>query len=535
MKNRFYKIILILIVFAAAVNGQRMLKMTVDNNGEINYVPYLVRNQLTYVSGKDLSKALNGNYYLSESTQKIELKFPDFNLKFTARNHFVVLIAKADNSQQVFQMPVMPIYYDKDVFIPAVYSIEYLSKAYSNQLIFDDGRKNITTTNRPSDTKIVTQEIPDTDIEIKVPDVTTPASLSDYDISNLVIEEKSNGTLIKLNAGRKINKFSSNINQGKLYLFFSGVSVDPEILKNVTTSGLVQKIEKKSISGNVQLEFLLKEGYSTSEAFQDPNTNEIFVTVHNKLLAGNTKDLELEKDKWQFDVVVIDPGHGGKDGGAVGVTGVLEKDINLAVGLKLGKMIEEKLPNVKVVYTRKTDKFVELFKRGKIANENNGKLFISIHCNSLKKKPSNTRGFEVYLLRPGRTKEAIAIAEFENSVIQYEDDPDKYKELTDENFILVSMAHSAYMRYSEKFSQILNERWEKDVRIPSRGIKQAGFYVLVGASMPGVLVESGFLSNRIDEAYLNSSAGQMAIAKAIYNSVLNYKDYYDQFLVEKAN
>ncbi len=113
------------------------------------------------------------------------------------------------------------------------------------------------------------------------------------------------------------------------------------------------------------------------------------------------------------------------------------------------------MKDVKVVYTRKTDKFVELYKRGQIANENDGKLFISIHCNSTPKKPTNASGFEVYLLRPGRTKEAISIAERENSVIQYEDNPGRYKALTDENFILVSMAQSSYMKYSEKFSDII--------------------------------------------------------------------------------
>ena len=131
------------------------------------------------------------------------------------------------------------------------------------------------------------------------------------------------------------------------------------------------------------------------------------------------------------------------------------------------------------------------------------------------------------MLRPGRTEEAIAIAEFENSVIEYEEDPTKYKELTDENFILVSMAHSSYMRYSEKFSDVLNQRWKLDVGIKSRGIKQAGFYVLVGASMPGVLIESGYLSNRSDEKYLKSKRGQKEIAEAIFNAIKDYKIYYD--------
>jgi N-acetylmuramoyl-L-alanine amidase len=232
--------------------------------------------------------------------------------------------------------------------------------------------------------------------------------------------------------------------------------------------------------------------------------------------------------------VVIDPGHGGKDPGAIGVTGTKEKDINLAIGNKLGKIIETKMDSVEVIYTRKTDKFVELYKRGKIANEADAKLFISIHANSLHRRRSNVRGFEVYLLRPGRTEEAIEIAEIENSVIKYEENPDRYKKLTDENFILVTMAHSANMRYSEKFSEILHQEWTGSLAIPSRGVKQAGFYVLVGASMPGVLVESGFLTNRQDEAYLKSESGQQEIAETMYKAVKKYKEYYDKQINGKS-
>ena len=219
----------------------------------------------------------------------------------------------------------------------------------------------------------------------------------------------------------------------------------------------------------------------------------------------------------------------------IGITGVKEKDINIAIAKKVGSLITSNMPDVSVVYTRKSDEFVELYKRGKIANENDGELFISIHCNSLGRKHNSTRGFEVYLLRPGKTQKAIEIAEFENSVIKLEDNPERYEKLTDENFILVSMAHSAYMRYSEEFSERLNDNWNKYARgIPSRGVKQAGFYVLVGASMPGVLIESGFISNRNDEEYLRSNSGQDDIANAVYESIKEYRDYYEEQLDQES-
>jgi N-acetylmuramoyl-L-alanine amidase len=133
-------------------------------------------------------------------------------------------------------------------------------------------------------------------------------------------------------------------------------------------------------------------------------------------------------------------------------------------------------------------------------------------------------------LRPGRTKEAIDIAEFENSVISLEDNPNRYKKLTDENFILVSMANASNMRYSETFADMLNTEWIKQDFLPSRGIKQAGFYVLVGASMPGILIESGYISNKEDAKYLNTKRGQQQVANSIYEAIIKYKNYYETSL-----
>jgi N-acetylmuramoyl-L-alanine amidase len=314
----------------------------------------------------------------------------------------------------------------------------------------------------------------------------------------------------------------------------SAATLAPGIIKETETSGFVRRIKSKIVKGNPQFEFLLRDGYVSHEVSLDPDSYDILVTIHNEVFSKKRLELEEGKNRWAFNVVVIDPGHGGKDPGASGVTGTREKDINLKIGLKLGKLIEKNLKDVKVVYTRKTDEFIELYKRGKIANEADGNLFISIHCNSLKKKPSAIKGYEVYLLRPGRTEEAISIAEFENSVIEFEENPDRYQELTDENFILVSMAHSSNMRYSEKFSDLLNNELSAKAKIPSRGIKQAGFYVLVGASMPGILFESGYLSNKEDEKYLKSDKGQQDIAQAMFNSVKSYKKFYDESLIEET-
>lgn len=521
------RLLLILFMFPSVLFAQRTLKITFDTGGKTETVSFLLRRGLVYASSRDLAEAISGNYYYNNKADKVEIKFSNYKLKLTARNQYIVLTDKSTGDQDVYQLPLSTMLIKNDVFVPLKYALQYFELASGKEIKYDDGVKHLSFTGNayPGNRRESTvRKIAEKKIDLSSP----------YDIQNITIDEKSNGTLIRLATKRKIHKFSSSIKEGKLFIFLSGVRVAPNLINKTKPRGLVRKVQMKNISGNVQLEFLLRKGYETQESFVDPENGDIIVTIHNKLLAKKEKPAHNDlADKWKFDVIVIDPGHGGKDGGAVGVTGVKEKDVNLGIALKLGTLIKKKMPDIKVVYTRSSDKFVELYKRGKIANENDGKLFISIHCNSLRKKPSSTNGYEIYLLRPGRTKEAISIAEFENSVINLEENPDRYQKLTDENFILVSMAHSAFMRYSEKFSEILNREYSKYTKLKSRGIKQAGFYVLVGASMPGILLETGFLSNRNEERYLKSKNGQQKIATALYKAVEQYIKYYNDSIIEE--
>jgi N-acetylmuramoyl-L-alanine amidase len=249
-------------------------------------------------------------------------------------------------------------------------------------------------------------------------------------------------------------------------------------------------------------------------------------------LRNNAGKLQNQRGRSKLDVIVIDAGHGGKDPGTIGVAGTREKDVALGISLKLGKLIEENLPDVQVVYTRKTDKFVELYQRGRIANEANGKLFISIHCNATERKPSSANGFEIYLLRPGKTQDAVDIATKENKAIEFEEDKNRYEELTEEFFILLTMRQSAHMKYSELFAEKAAETMAEKLRIQNSGVKQAGFYVLVGASMPNVLVETGYLSNRQEERVLRSAEGQRKIAEALFEGIKEYKALYERELQE---
>jgi N-acetylmuramoyl-L-alanine amidase len=281
-----------------------------------------------------------------------------------------------------------------------------------------------------------------------------------------------------------------------------------------------------------------------AEAANDPASNNLFISlrirseserkeIEKKKQEAIKQNREHRRDRWNLDVIVIDAGHGGKDPGTVGVVGTYEKDITLSVALKLGQLIEKNLKDVQVVYTRTTDRFVELYRRTQIANEAAGKLFVSLHCNALPHKPSSMNGFEIYLLRPNRSEEAVSIASRENAVIQLEEGYEKrYQKLTEEIFIIETMAQSAYMKYSEQFAECAIGSMAKNLGIKNSGVKQAGFYVLVGASMPNVLVELGYLSNRKEEQLLRSQDGQRKIAEALFKGIKDYEMKYEQTLQE---
>jgi N-acetylmuramoyl-L-alanine amidase len=233
--------------------------------------------------------------------------------------------------------------------------------------------------------------------------------------------------------------------------------------------------------------------------------------------------------------VVIDPGHGGKDPGAPGRQSH-EKNIVLDIALKLGKMIRQAYPEVNVVYTRKTDVFVDLSKRGDIANKAQANLFISIHANANKNK--TPFGSETYVMGNSRTEENMEVAKRENSVILIEDDYSERYEGFDpnspESYIYFSLLQNAYLNQSLNFAAEVQEQFKTTAGRVDRGVKQANFVVLWKTTMPSVLVEVGFISNAEEERYMNSREGKEQIATAIFNAFCAYKMKIDERNVSRS-
>lgn len=242
----------------------------------------------------------------------------------------------------------------------------------------------------------------------------------------------------------------------------------------------------------------------------------------SELLPEESSFGEINRSAIRFDTIILDAGHGGRDPGAVSPNGRFEKDIVLAVTKKIGAYIEEYLPELNVVYTREDDRFIGLAERGRIANRNEGNLFISIHTNSYSGRRAS--GAEFYFLGTGRSQSALEVMQRENSVIRFEEGDDATTELTRDQLMVYELQNIGNMNMSQKFAELLNQQFSERAQRRSRGVKQAGLQVLFEASMPGVLVEIGFISNAEEERFMSSDYGQSILASAIFRAVREYKN-----------
>ena len=235
-------------------------------------------------------------------------------------------------------------------------------------------------------------------------------------------------------------------------------------------------------------------------------------------------DSSFSQEKTSIRRVVIDAGHGGNDPGAIG-RNAQEKNITLAIALKLGELIRENLQDVDVIFTRDKDVFVELYQRADIANRNKADLFISIHCNA---NPSRVfQGAETYVMGLHKSKQNLEISKLENASILMEPDYltryDGFDPGSDESYITFTLFQNAYLNQSTEFAAEVQNELKDRVGMDDRGVRQAGFLVLYKTTMPAVLIETGFLSNPVEESYLMSGTGQDHIASAIFRAFNSYK------------
>ncbi len=484
-----YKILFLLII--SLLHGD--IHVFNRRAGSESEISVLRDSKPLYISAKDLARSMSSKVYENSERKKLVLYIGSNKIKISGNSSYIIIDDKP------FQMTSAIIVESNELYLPAIDFFEILKTSIMPGVSFDSKR-----------------EILEIDI-IR------------YNITNIAIDVKSNGTIIKLATKKSFseNGISSFINKhGWFYLTVSGGIVDTATINTGLRRGVVKQIESDQIGKTAQVAFKLGSQVISHEWYQSLDPNEIVIVLRTPL-GKLDEHIEDVKERWRLDTVVLDAGHGGKDPGSMGKYGTKEKDVVLDITNRIGKILEKS--GIKVVYTRQEDVFIPLIDRTKMANDANGKLFVSIHANSNPNR--KVKGFETYLLRPGKSEDAIEVASRENSVIKLEEKTDQYENLTGENLIMATMAQSMFMKESEDLASIIQMELDKKLETPNRGVKQAGFYVLIGASMPNVLVEVGYLSNPSEEKKLKRADHKQQIAEAIVNGIKHFKSSREKLLV----
>lgn len=451
----------------------------------------------TYVSAKDISSLLAmRNPFLNSERQKMVLYIMDHRIKVSGQSSFILI------DEEVYHMPTSVRVSNGDLYIPAEPFFMILRQSILPRIIYDPRKELL-------------------DIDIM-----------EFNVTGLIVDEKANGTILRIRTREHFpeKNISSFVHEnGWFYVTISGGLADSTEIVRSETRGVVRDVLVDQLNESVQLAFKLRSKIEGHEVYQGSNPSEIVVTLRTPLAksAARIKDV---RGRWRLDTVVLDAGHGGKDGGTVGRKGTKEKDITLDITKRVALLLE-KNTRIRVVLTRDEDVFIPLGIRTQVANENNGKVFVSIHVNANPNR--RVRGFETYFLSPGKTDDAIAVASRENAVIKLEDRARSGLDgLTGERMIMASMAQSMYMKESEALASVIQDELDTRLSSPNRGVKQAGFYVLIGASMPNVLIETGFLSNSVEEKNIRKPEYRQKIAEGIYQAILRFKESREKYLAE---
>jgi len=478
------------------VNSQDY-RVVINHSEKSYWLKVIDEDGLDFFSIQEFAELLNLRTYYSEKTKKTILYIGNQEVTFSALNPYVLIGSKTR------QLPTDTRYLSNDIFIPLKFFVQLSEDFNGLQLDLDEINHQL-------------------DISID------GSRHRDFNIHGLSIQDKINGTLIRVATTKdfKDSDISTRLRHDWVYVDIYGGKVDSLSLSHSIPIGIVSEIIPLQLTENLaQLSFKVNHSIGNVKAYVNHGKNEILVKLENELTENILKELERERQKWQIDKIMIDPGHGGKDPGAIGPRGVYEKDVVLGIALYLRELLKDNL-NVEVFMTRERDTFVPLAERTAMANRLGAKLFISIHANSNLNRRVN--GTSTYILGLAQSQEAIDVAQRENSVIRLEDSQELYRNLDSEQFILSSIAQSQFNRESEELAALLQAEVHKKTKLADRGVRQAGYYVLIGASMPNVLFETAFISNRKEEKFLNSPEFQQKIAEGIYQSIKKFKLKYEQ-------
>lgn len=498
LDHLFFKILLfiaLLLFFIPVVFGQTFVAQLTTDPYAPNKIKTFTNSNLQYLSANDFARLLNAQSHFDVQNGKFIVHIENRVLKLCAFSPFIQL------DQKIYQLPAEIELIDQNFYVPLPYFIELFDQLFPNRIRYNQLNS---------------------ELEIN--------PFNAINITRINIEEKANGTLVAIMTTRRFSDSELSLRSGPnfIYLDIYGGRIDSLALYGKYKTGLIAEIIPSQVTDELaQIGFRLRqEIIEKSLLLQNPNQILISLKTKVELPRNSSKNIDIEKRKWLIDRIVIDPGHGGRDPGAIGKLGTKEKDVVLGIAHHLKELLEDNL-GVEVLMTREDDRFVPLNQRTEFANRHQAKLFISIHANSNRNRRIN--GVSTYFLGPENTEEAREVASLENSVISLETES-KYADLSQEKYILSAIAQNVYNIESQDLAAIVQREISRECNLQDLGVKQAGFYVLWGASMPNILIETAFISNPDEERLLRNKSFQKKQALAIYRSIKQFKERYESQL-----
>jgi N-acetylmuramoyl-L-alanine amidase len=358
--------------------------------------------------------------------------------------------------------------------------------------------------------------------------LSTPVT-SGVTIQSLVTEKKSNGTLLTITLTDSLPLDVTYYYPNLTFNFFGG-RLDTTVLRQGKRVGIVDSVFSVQFKQSAQITALLVREIEEPMIDYVSDTRTVMVSLWPKKqppvksVAPAVKPVKAPSGPM---VVVLDPGHGGKDPGCIGADGTREKDVVLSIGLKIRDALGKK-KNISVFMTRDSDVFIPLIDRTKIANDKHAHLFVSIHADAIggnAKRKQSISGYKIYFLSQAKNEDDKLVAMRENAVIKLEEQPQKYSNIQN---VLIEMAGNEYLRESQDLCIMLDEKFtsrlsKKIVKL-HRGVGQANFWVLNGAFMPSVLIETGFLSHKKEAKLLTNKSFQKEMALSISDAITSFCD-----------
>ncbi|MEA1979668.1 MAG: N-acetylmuramoyl-L-alanine amidase, partial [candidate division Zixibacteria bacterium] len=484
--KRFQFISLITLILISISFHQLLAdRIDVHISGTTEEIESFEENDIEYISLSELVEILGG--HLDWVIVGHKVKFIDGN------NHFIFDIDSPyfKLNDSIFNITYPVLYKKGKLFVSPLTFIKFLDRTLPQKIIYSESQNNIT----------INSEY--------------------FNVTDFSASKKANGLLIEIFLTNSMN-YEVYLSEGNWVnvVIRDGILNSSKILSH-KNSRYMYKLKTHQANNSGQISFRLKRNITKWHhklEFDPPRIQLAFNDINFELEAEDSQPT-IGPDK-KVDVIVIDPGHGGKDYGAIGQKGTREKDVVLKISKELAKLIRDD-KQFKVIMTRDQDKTISLEKRAKIANDASADLFISIHANSSPKK--HVKGWNVFFLAQAKNDSARSVAQFENSAFlkeQYYEDEEGNPEGIDPILsILNEMIMTEFQSESHDLAMMIDREFRRNIKIPARGVDQAGFFVLNKVYTPSVLIESGFISNKEEEKLLKSKKYHKKIAKAIYKAI----------------